>query len=337
MKRARATGRLGAVAALAAITLAACGGGDGASEEQAESTTISWVSFQPESHPEVERVTENFWAPIAEQTDVEFEYRGGPDTMAPADMGAAVQSGVVDAAMIYVGAYESNVPAAGAWTLTELSPQEERETGAVEAFDALHQEEGLKYLARVQPQEENFYFTWLRGERLESQADFSGKIIGSAAGAQAAVPAWGAALESVAVPDNYTALERGVVDGVAGQPLEGAVTNGWYELVDYVIDEPYYQSSVVLIMNKDVWDGLAEEAQEAITQTVAAAEADAVGLRASALAEARATIEASGVEFYNLPPDVAEWYLDSAYEAARTDLVERFPDVAPDLLQSLSE
>ncbi|WP_199435496.1 TRAP transporter substrate-binding protein DctP [Qaidamihabitans albus] len=325
-----------ALTAAICVSLAACGDGGRAAGSGGEQT-LSWVSFQPGSHPEVKRVKENFWGAVEQKTELSFEWRGGPDTMSPSDIGLAVQRGTVDAAMIYVGAYASVVPGAGAWTLTDYTPKEERNNGAVEFFDEQHQQHGLKYIARVQPQKENFFFTWLRGKRITSKEDFRSTVIGSAAGARAAVEGWGAPLESVAVPDNYTALERGVVDGLAGQPLEGAIANGWHELADYVIDEPYYQSSVVLIMNQDSWNGLSAEQQRAVTESVSAAEMQTYESRQQDLAEARTEIKDAGVEFYSLPPDLAKWYVDTAYSAAWAEQEEIAPDVAPKLRDLLSK
>ena len=313
-------------------------GGEAAAADD-EPVQINWVSFQPASHPEPGRVETNFFDPATEASggSLTFEWRGGPDTMSPSDMGLNVQSGTVDAAMIFVGAYEGVVPGVGGWNLTQISPQEERENGAVEFIDGLHQENGLKYLARVQPQEENFFYTWLRDNKLETQEDFRNALIGTAAGARAAVGGWGATAENVPVPDNYTALERGVVEGVAGQPLEGAVANGWHELVDYVIDHPYYQSTVVLIMNLDTWESLSENQQQALEQAVTAAEQEVMDLRVEALAEARETIEAAGVEFYELEDEVRDWYLQTAFDSAWELQEENHPEVSTELRGLISE
>jgi TRAP-type transport system periplasmic protein len=344
--------------AVAALLLSACGGGaddepdtidaeesadsggDGdAVAEDDDPVEINWVSFQPASHPEPGRVEEYFFDPASEASggSLTFEWRGGPDTMSPDDMGLNVQNGTVDAAMIFVGAYEGVVPGVGGWNLTQLSPQEERENGAVDFIDGLHEENGIKYLGRVQPQEENFFFTWLRDAKLESEGDFSDALIGTAAGARAAVAGWGATPENVPVPDNYTALERGVVEGVAGQPLEGAVANGWHELVDYVIDHPYYQSTVVLIMNLETWESLSENQQRALEEAMIEGEQQVMDIRTEALAEARAAVEEAGVEFYELEPDVRDWYLETAFDSAWELQTENHPDVSAELRELISE
>ena len=42
-------------------------------------------------------------------------------------------------------------------------------------------------------------------------------------------------------------------------------------------------------------------------------------------AKARSAAEGHGVEFYKLSPDVAEWYLDCAYESMWPELYKDYP------------
>lgn len=330
--------KLGSVG-LAGISLfgaAGCSSGNGNQSDSAR--TMSWVSFQPASHPSIEIVEKYFWTPIRDASggELNFERRGGPETMAPSDMGLAVQRGAVDAMMIFTGAYQGVVPGVDGWKLSEVTTDKERDNGAVDLFDELHQQNNLKYLGRVQPQEENFFYTWLSSQKLETQEDFESVLIGSDAGARAAVLGWGSNVEEVPVPDNYSALEQGLVEGLAGQPLEGAISNGWYELVDYVVDIPYYQSTVVLVMNKDVYDELTDEQQQFIREGMVSGEREVILAREEELAEARSTIERAGIEFYKPAPDVQEWYLTSATEAAWESQMQAYPEVSAELRELIT-
>ena len=53
--------------------------------------------------------------------------------------------------------------------------------------------------------------------------------------------------------------------------------------------------------------------------------------------ELRAKIAGSGVKFYKLEPDVAEWYLKTVYDAAWEYQQKRFPEVTPKLKELLSK
>lgn len=308
-------------------------------EEEGEPITLEWVGFRPETHQGVVTIDEKFFAPIEEMSNGELtiEWMGGPDTMDPSDVGRAVQRGTIDVASIYVGAYEAVVPGVGGLMLSELSAIEEREGEAFEFISALHEEEGIKYLGRPDAQEESFFYTWLRGDKLETKEDFQNAEIGSAAGARAAVLGWEATHTTVAVPENYTAMERGIADGIAGQPMQGAVSGGWHELTNYVIDHPYYQSTVVMLMNLDSWNQLPEHLQDIVMEAIKEGEKEVMNHRAELNLELREQIEDVGAEFYELSPDVAEWYVDTAYSAGWEYQMERFPEVTPELKELLSE
>ena len=51
----------------------------------------------------------------------------------------------------------------------------------------------------------------------------------------------------------------------------------------------------------------------------------------------KSKIAESGVEFYKLSPDMADWYLKTAYESAWQYQQKRFPDVTPKLKQLFSK
>jgi TRAP-type C4-dicarboxylate transport system substrate-binding protein len=301
---------------------------------------LKWVSFRPSTHKGVISIRKLFVDPINEQAkgQLAIDWKGGPDVMAPRDIGLAVKNGIIDIGSIYVGAYEALVPGVGAAILTQLTPEEERKPGgAYDFLQSLHEKAGLYYLGRAEPMKQPFFYTWLRDKRLETKEDFVGVKIGSATAARAAVEGWGATVVTVSIPENYSALERGLVKGVAGQPLRGAVGFGWYERTKYVIDHPYYQSSVVLIMNLNTWKRLPANLQKLITKCMIQGEKDSMVEQGETEIALRKKISDSGVEFYKLSPDVADWYIKTAYDSAWQYQQKRFPEVTPKLKELLSK
>jgi len=301
---------------------------------------LKWVSFRPATHKGVIGIRDLIVDPLNKEAkdELTIKWMGGPDTMSPSDIGLAVQKGVIDIGSIYVGAYESLAPGVGGAMLTQLTPDEERKPGG--AYDfllSLHTKAGLFYLGRPEPMTEGFFYTWLRTKRLETPKDFVGVKIGSATGARAAVIAWGATQVTVAVPENYSALERGLVDGIAGQPLRGAVGFGWYELAKYIIDHPYYQSTVMLIMNLNSWNRLPEHLQKLMMKRMVQAEKDSMVKQTQTELGLKKKLAGSKVEFYKLSPDVAKWYLKTAYDSAWQYQQQRFPEVTPKLKELLSK
>lgn len=309
---------------------------EGASKER----ELKWVSFRPETHQGVIGIRKNFIDPInnAAKGQLKIVWKGGPDTMAPMDVGLAVQRGTIDIGSIYVGAYEAVVPGIGATMLTQLTPEEERRPGGVYDYvQSLHQKAGLYFIGRPDAMHNGYFYTWLRNKKLQKKEDFKGTQIGSATAARGAVIAWGSTNVTVAIPENYSALEKGMVQGIAGQPLAGAVGFGWYEKCKYVIDHPYYQSTVVMIMNRKTWDSLSPSLQQLITKHVIAGEKSAMEEQEKVVKGLREKVVGAGVEFYKLAPDVEDWYIKTAYEAAWEYQQKRFPEVTPKLKELMSK
>jgi len=244
---------------------------------------------------------------------------------------------VVDMSYVAASFYKGFVPGSEVLRLGKFTPQEERQRSTYDFMSEEHKKAGLFLLGRPEPMTGAFFYTWLRTKRLETPKDFVGVKIGSATSARAAVTAWGATQVTVAVPENYSALERGLVDGIAGQPLRGAVGFGWFELAKYIIDHPYYQSTVILIMNLNSWSRLPEHLQKLMMKRMVQAESDSMVKQTQTELGLKKKLAGSKVEFYKLSPDVAKWYLKTAYDSAWQYQQQRFPEVTPRLKELLSK
>ena len=91
------------------------------SEAASKEIELKWVSFRPPTHKGVIAIRNNFIDPInnAAKGELKITWKGGPDTMAPRDIGLAVQRGTIDIGSIYVGAYEALVRGVGGAMLTQ--------------------------------------------------------------------------------------------------------------------------------------------------------------------------------------------------------------------------
>jgi len=307
-------------------------------EDDDFSIKLKWVSFRPATHVSVIAIQETFVKRIYEATEgrVEIEYLGGTEIIAAADLGLAIKNGTFDFADLYVGAYDSVVPGAGCLSLSQLSPEEERSSGAYDVIDALHQENGIKYLGRPEGQPGGYFYLFGKGPAPLTKEDFGKMSIGTAAGAKDAVAGWGAEPVTVTVADNYEALQNNIVPAIAGQPMSGSISNGWYELLDWAIDAPFYQSTTLMIMSLETWNKIPAKYQDIIMDVVAEVEAEVYASRIEQEAAYRATLEESGVEFIKLDEETEAWYLEQAYENAWAVQEAVHPDIVPELHELLS-
>ena len=305
----------------------------------ADQITLNWASMLPKTASETVALQKFFFDKVNEKAKGQLliNFRGGPEVIGQFDLGAAVQKGVIDIAMVSVGFYEALVPGNGAAMLSELTPQEERKPGGAYSYlDEMHQKAGMKYLGRTAPSKDRFFFTYLN-KKIKTQKDFSGFRIGCSAGSRAAVEGWGASVTNVKITDYYSAMERSLVDAISGCPLDVWVSLGAQEVTKYVIDHPYYVSTAVAIMNLNSWNKLPKDLQSLLTESMIEYEKEKIGVEEKSREEARQKMIRAKVEFYKLSPPVAEWYVSTAYKAAWDYQQKRFPEVTSKLKELLTK
>jgi len=302
-------------------------------EVSAKQLTMSWVSFIPKNNPETASVQNFLIDKINEATKGELviNYRGGPEVMAGPDMASAVQKGVVDICSVIPGWYEAIVPSINSITMSNLSPEEQVEPGEGKFFDFVvkqHQKHGLMYLGNGSPSDEPFFYQFLN-KKVEKPEDYKNLKLGSATAPRAAAIAWGSSVTNLKLTQYYTAMERNLVDGVAGTPLHTWVAFGAHEVTKYVVDHPYYNSPTTVIMNLKSWNKLSKSTQEKVIKVVREFPKYSIQNHKKMNASARKAILAKGVEFYKFSPDVEKWFIDTAYEAGWAHQMERFPKETP--------
>ncbi|GAA0688428.1 hypothetical protein GCM10009104_13260 [Marinobacterium maritimum] len=102
--------------------------------------------------------------------------------------------------------------------------------------------------------------------KIESVADIKGKKIRALATYSKVLSDLGAQLVPVTQPENYRALDIGLVDCSVSY-LYTIRALKTYEVIDHVTLSNWGQiSGYALLMNKDVWDGLTEQQRQALKQ-----------------------------------------------------------------------
>jgi|SaaInl7_200m_RNA_FD_contig_61_1025667_length_1068_multi_3_in_0_out_0_1 TRAP-type transport system periplasmic protein len=305
---------------------------------QAEEVTLYWASFLPKNHPETKDVQKYYMDKVNERAkgQLVIKYRGGPEVIAPPNLGTAVKNGVVDIGTIFVGVYEAIVPGVGGLMLTELTPDEERQTGAIDYIVKLHQKHGLMFLGRAAPTKDNFFYFFLN-KKVEKLEDFKKMKLGTATALRAAAKAWGASVTPLKLSQYYSAMERNLVDGVPGCPIPTWVAFGAHEVTKYVLDHQFYQSTAVAIMNSGKWNKLPDNLKKIMNDAMVEFQKEKMVIGTKGVAWARKKMMDSGVEFYKFPPKDAEWLVNTANDAAWAYQNKRFPEVTKELKKRLTK
>lgn len=306
---------------------------------QAKPIELNWVSFSAKNTVTVINIQREFIDKInqAAKGELTIKYRGGPETIAAFDQGIAIKKGVVDISAVPIGFYEAIVPGVGGAMLTQFTPAEERRPGGAYDFMVeIHKKGGLFYVGRGTPSKEDFFYLNLN-KKVEKRQDFAALKIGTATVARAAVKAWGATVVSLAMPDYYTSMERGLVDGVASAGLSAWVGQGCASVTKYLVDHPYYQSTVAVIMNQASWERLPPHLQKLVMDTMIQAENALIDWYTRDIAQLKQKMLEANVQIYKFSPDMAKWFIDTAYDAAWKYQEERFPDVTKRMRQLMTK
>jgi TRAP-type C4-dicarboxylate transport system substrate-binding protein len=193
---------------------------------------------------------------------VRITYVGGPKAMPPFEVGNAVKSGVVDVANVTSAFYTNLMPEAEALKLATRTIQEQRQNGAWEYLNKLHNEKlNAWYLARTG---DGVPFHLYLNKPID-KADLKGLTIRVTPIYRAFFTELGANLVQTAPGEVYTALERGVVDGY-GWPIQGIFDLGWQEKTKFRVDPGFYQVDVNILVNLDRWKKLSDAQRAVLTK-----------------------------------------------------------------------
>ena len=226
-----------------------------------------------------------------------IEYAGGSDVIGGFDAPEAIANGVFDmshsANSYFAGAMPSSISLASG----NASADALKSSGVLDAYaDILMQQRSVKMLGM--PLSGVGYVLQVRGNPGELSY-FKGKKIRSIPLYYPILEALGATPVTTSPSEAYTAMERGVVDGL-GWPDIGLLDFKFYEQAKFVMLPDFYQLRTVTLINPNSFSGLPEELQTVLTE--ASASADAIGAKwAKEKRDAEhAEMEAAGVEFVSL-------------------------------------
>ena len=315
------SGRLSAGALAAAVVLV--GFGPASAQE-----TLRALSMLPQPVA----YTQNFLQFIdkvnaAGQGVVQIEFVGGPEAISTFDQPEAVRAGVID--MIYGPAsyYPGLVPETDALVGSNVTPMEKRANGGIDLLNQIHQEKmNVYYLGHPDGGIQfHIYMTEEPQVKDDGLPDMSGvKLRGAPIYREFFTDYLGATFVQVNVPEVYTALERGTVDGL-GWPSIGVMDLSWDKFLKYRIDPGYFQTDLSILVNLDKWNALSEEAKQLLQDTAIEWEQESYELLQAQRAEEDAEMKKRGMQVVELAPAAAEAYLNAAYEEAWNRLKERDP------------
>ncbi len=259
------------------------------------------------------------------------KYLGGPAVISGFDLGEAVRKGVIQMAIAPTTYYEPLVPLAVMPNLSLITPEEELASGAWAFMNELHEKAGLHLLWRNAGSWKNDTFHPILTKKIESPRDFDKIKMGATATFfKPYLDHVGGTLTIIPVPEAYTSLERGVVDGFVW-PLINSINLSFYEVAKYVVEPGFMAGNATLFVNLEMWNKLPKHLQDLLTEVAIENRNEYQVDWDNMVAGAKQKARDEGVEFIEFSPDDAEWYFNTIYRTSWEDQTKKYPDIAPKL------
>jgi len=256
---------------------------------------------------------------------IRIRYIGGPEAISIGASGEAIRDGLVDIQLTTTAYYNSIVPDSLAIDFSLLGFEENRNSGALDFLSDIHEE---KMNARILAQSTGRAYAFYMKDRIDRVSDFRGKRI-RAAGIYAPI-AEVLGMEYTNIPGGeiYSALERGVVEGLAWSNL-GTSGFSLQEQYNYVVHPEFLTAGGVILINADTWNALPAATQRVMTEAARRTEFDFVAGAEKLVEAERDVIRSAGVEFVTL--EDADHYLELIGGAVWDWFMSHAPDYASEL------
>jgi C4-dicarboxylate transporter DctM subunit len=198
----------------------------------------------------------------------------GPESIPGQDQPAAVRTGVVDIASVYVQYLETEVPGMGIMMRSEYSPAELRANGGLAYINELLAPKGFYALGISSPSDAQEQGIFIFNKDISKLADLKGLTVGCAGGAHSGFRAGlGMLPVTIDFADFYTSMERGAVDGTL-QGVPGPIEFGLLGVTKVYLDEMFASPGALFIMKLDTWNNLSKADKDILTKAAAETETE---------------------------------------------------------------
>lgn len=300
-------------------------------DAQKKPITFKAVSFLRKGNPTI-RAFEMLVQDFNKQFEGEafINWTGGPEIIPEFQLHEAVRSGAIDMASTSCSYYNAVLPVSESLMFSNKTHEEMRKTSFFEDFAEIHKGAGFIYLGEMAYGRPFYLFM---NTPVKTPADLAGKKIRVFPAITPFVKALGAAPVMIAMPEIYTAMERGVVDGFVMTTIGFVKGFSWHEVTKYMIEPGFYRGSVAWLANPKKWSQMPKDLQNRVVAwkyNVFDPKAEKFYI-SQGDAQTKMIYDTKKVQLIQFSDADAQAYLKLAYETPWEQLIEKAPDVAPKL------
>lgn len=255
---------------------------------------------------------------------LQIQYLGGPEVVPQLEQLSALQRGVFDIFFGPASYYDGQVPETGAHNASNRTAMELRKTGALDLLNqAFNKKANAQYLGYFGSG--YTFHIYLKNEPKRNAAggvDLTGLKIRGASIYRPFYDTQKITTINVQVPEMYSALERGVVDGI-GWTTIGVTDNSWDKFLKYRVFPSFWQGDLVAIANLDAWRKLPPKAQALLQNTVIETEKSAHEIFSAATKKQEEQLRAVGMKDVQPSAEESKRYANAAFNSLWEQLSKR--------------
>jgi TRAP-type C4-dicarboxylate transport system substrate-binding protein len=247
---------------------------------------------------------------------IRIEFLGGPEVIPTGEQVNAVRSGVVQ--MVYGPGsyYPGDVPETDALVGSNVSPLEQRANGGLDLFNQIHEQKlKVHYLGHMDGGIKfHIYLKNKPKTKADGALDLTGlKLRGAPIYREFFTEFLGVTYVQIQVPEVYTALERGTVDGLGWTSI-GLMDLGWDKQLKYRVDPGFFQTDLGVLVNIGAWNQLTQPAKDLLTKLAVEHEKSSYAALEALRVKEDEEIRKRGMEIVTLPDAEAKKFLKAAYD-----------------------
>ena len=251
---------------------------------------------------------------------LELKYLGAAEVVPPFEQFEALTNGVVDIALNSGSYYKGQLPVAMATLYTNVPHDVLRTNGYFDLMRDYHMQKYNVYLLANVGGVVEGDFRYLLRKKLD-KPDFTGLKIRGSQVYTAHVKSLGGVPVIMPLTDTYTALERGVVDGL-GFGRVGVKDYSFQEVIKYVIDHPFYTVDDTILINGNSWKKLPADIRDKVEQMGIQLEADTRKAFADQYSKEDQIMKDLGIQFIRFSEKDAKKFRQLAYESGWEDVLK---------------
>ena len=300
-------------------------------------TVLKVSSCLAKNHDQVEAYFATFHNPInAANAGFKLNYIGGPEVTPRKKQAAALKRGLIDIINCPAAYYSGLVPEARVAGVNTVGPAELRRNGGMDMLqDAWAKGLKAKILGWGHWRASTFYMYTKFNPKTNTTTgvDLKGIKMRSTGLYNAFLKAMGATPINISPGDVYSALERGVVDGLAWP--EGSVAKyGWQRFLKYKVGPNFFHSSTMTVINLNSFNSMTKAQQALLVKQGLLFEENSNAILARKSVDDNAKLAKAGVKDINLTGAVGKAYLNTIYGAKWADNDKRKYNVDYKMLKS---